>query len=53
MFTAPGITIPAENSVLGKEIAINPETGDNKATDISVLQMKSGQESFVEAQTVK
>jgi branched-chain amino acid transport system substrate-binding protein len=53
IFTAPGITIPADKSVLGKEIVIDPETGDTSAKDISVLQMKSGEESFVQAQAVQ
>jgi len=53
VFTAPGITIPADKSVLGKEIVIDPETGDTSAKDISVLQMKGGQETFVQAQAVE
>lgn len=53
VFTAPGISIPADKSVLGKEIVIDPESGDTSAKDVSVLQMKSGQESFVQAQAVE
>lgn len=53
VFTAPGITIPESESVLGKEIVIDPETGDTSAKDISVLQMKGGSETFVQAQAVE
>ena len=42
-----GITIPAEESVLGKEITIDPETGDIDNKDVTVLLMEDGQESLV------
>ena len=41
------ITIPADKSVIGKEIIIDPKTGDSNNKDISVLQMKSGVETLV------
>jgi branched-chain amino acid transport system substrate-binding protein len=53
VFTAPGINIPADKSVLGKEIQINPETGDTTSKDITVEQMKSGSETFVQIQPVE
>jgi branched-chain amino acid transport system substrate-binding protein len=53
IFTAPGISIPADKSVLGKDIVIDPATGDTSAKDISVLQMKGGAETFVQAQAVE
>jgi branched-chain amino acid transport system substrate-binding protein len=52
VFTAPGITIPEDKSVLGKEIVIDTATGDTLARDITVLQMKGGKEAFVQAQDV-
>jgi len=53
VFNAPGIKIAADKSVLGKEIVIDPATGDTSAKDISVLQMTDGKEAFVQAQAVE
>ena len=49
VFEGAGITIPADKAVLGKEITIDPATGDVNAKDISVLQMKDGKETFLKA----
>jgi branched-chain amino acid transport system substrate-binding protein len=45
------ITIPADQCVLGKEITIDPKTGDVNAKDVSVLIMKSNTETFLQAQS--
>jgi branched-chain amino acid transport system substrate-binding protein len=47
-----GIDIPADQSVLGKEIKIDPSTGDTNNKDISVLLMKGNKETFLKAQPV-
>ncbi len=47
MFSGEGITIPADKSVIGKEIKIDPATGDSNNKDISILQMTSGEEKLV------
>jgi branched-chain amino acid transport system substrate-binding protein len=47
-----GITIPADRSVIGKEVKIDPQTGDTSAKDISVLILKDKKETFVQAQPV-
>lgn len=52
IFAGAGITIPAEISALGKEIVIDPKTGDTSAKDISVLTEKAGAQVFVKAQPV-
>lgn len=52
VFEGEGITISAADSVLGKEVKIDPATGDVNAIDISVLQMTSGAEKFLKAQPV-
>ena len=52
VFSGEGITIPAATSAIGKEIKIDPATGDTSAIDISILQLKDGKESFVAAQPV-
>jgi branched-chain amino acid transport system substrate-binding protein len=36
VFTAPGVTIPADKAIVGKTIIIDPATGDVNAKDISV-----------------
>ena len=53
VFGSTPITIPADQSVLGKELIIDPKTGDVNAKDISVLLMKNHQETFLQAQSVK
>jgi branched-chain amino acid transport system substrate-binding protein len=47
-----GIDIPADQSMLGKEIKIDPKTGDTNNIDISVLFMKNHNEGFFKAQPV-
>ncbi|MGN6609541.1 MAG: branched-chain amino acid ABC transporter substrate-binding protein [Jatrophihabitans sp.] len=53
VFSGSGITIPQSDSVLGKELVIDPKTGDVNARDVSVLVMKNNQETFLQPQTVK
>src|SRR5262249_41206164 len=52
VFSGSGIDIPASQSVLGKEIKIDPQTGDTNNRDISILLMKNNQESYFKAQPV-
>jgi branched-chain amino acid transport system substrate-binding protein len=47
-----GITVPANQSVLGKELKIDPATGDVNAKDITVEVIKNGAETFLKAQSV-
>jgi branched-chain amino acid transport system substrate-binding protein len=53
VFSAGGITIPEAESVLGKEIKIDPETGDVNAIDISVEIIDHGVETFFKVQPVE
>jgi branched-chain amino acid transport system substrate-binding protein len=53
VFGTTPITIPADQSVLGKELVIDPKSGDVNAKDISVLVMKNNAETFLQAQSVK
>jgi branched-chain amino acid transport system substrate-binding protein len=53
VFSGAGIDIPADVSIIGKEITINPKTGDTNNKDISILQLKSGKETFIKAQPVE
>ena len=49
VFEGAGITIPASEAVLGKEMKVDPQTGDASAKDISVLIMKGNAETFHKA----
>jgi branched-chain amino acid transport system substrate-binding protein len=53
VFSGEGITIPKTESVTGKEIKIDPATGDTSAKDITVELVKGGQETFFKAQSVE
>jgi branched-chain amino acid transport system substrate-binding protein len=48
-----GIDIPAADAVLGKEIKIDPKTGDVNTIDIAVEQMKDNAEAFLKAWPVQ
>jgi branched-chain amino acid transport system substrate-binding protein len=52
VFEGSGIDIPAATSVLGKELKIDPATGDVNAKDISIEVIKGNEETFVKAQAV-
>ena len=47
VFSGEGITIPADKSVIGKEIKIDAASGDSNNKDISILQLTDGQEKLV------
>lgn len=53
VFSGDGITISKDASVTGKEIKIDPTTGDTSAKDITIEIVKGGAETFVKAQTVE
>jgi branched-chain amino acid transport system substrate-binding protein len=49
VFAGDGISIGASDSMLGKALKINPQTGDVDVKDISVLQMTNNAETFLKA----
>ena len=53
IFSGAGITIPANQSVLGKALTISTLSGDTLAKDITIEVVKGGQETTVKAWTVK
>ncbi|HUW77299.1 MAG TPA: branched-chain amino acid ABC transporter substrate-binding protein [Candidatus Nanopelagicaceae bacterium] len=53
VFSGSGITIPASESVLGKDISIDPLTGDVNARDITVEVIKNHVETTLQAWTVQ
>ena len=53
VFSGSGITIPAKQSVLGKELKISTLTGDTLAKDITIEVIKNNDETTLKAWTVK
>jgi branched-chain amino acid transport system substrate-binding protein len=49
VFEGAGVTIPAGSAILGKEIKIDPASGDVSAKDISVELVKDHKETFHKA----
>lgn len=52
VFSGTGISIPKAESVTGKDIVIDPKSGDTSAKDITVELVKGGKETFLKAQAV-
>ena len=53
VLSGEGITIPADQSVVGKEIKIDPTTGDTTALDLTIEIVKDGKETFFKSQTLQ
>ncbi|PWJ50626.1 amino acid/amide ABC transporter substrate-binding protein, HAAT family [Quadrisphaera granulorum] len=53
IFSGEGVTIPAADSVTGKEIKIDPKTGDTDARDVTIELVTGGKETFAKAQSVE
>jgi branched-chain amino acid transport system substrate-binding protein len=53
VFQGEGITIPADQSILGKEIKIDSQSGDTNNKDITVKVVKNKKETFMQAQPVE
>jgi branched-chain amino acid transport system substrate-binding protein len=53
VFTGAGITIPADQSILGKDVKIDPQTGDTGNKDITVEIIKDQKETTLKAQLVQ
>jgi branched-chain amino acid transport system substrate-binding protein len=49
VFSGDGVTIPADESAIGKELHIDPQTGDVNAKDISIEIVKGNAETFFKA----
>lgn len=49
VFEGAGITIAADTAIIGKQVSIDPATGDVSAKDISVELVKDGKETFFKA----
>jgi branched-chain amino acid transport system substrate-binding protein len=47
VFEGAGISFSANDAILGKELKIDPKSGDVSVRDISVLLMKENKESFL------
>jgi branched-chain amino acid transport system substrate-binding protein len=53
VFSGSGITIPADQSVIGKEFGVDPQTGDTTVRDMTIQLMKGNTETFFKAWPVK
>lgn len=53
IFSGAGITIPANESVLGKSVTIDPKSGDTNAIDITIEVIKGGAETTLTAWALK
>ncbi|MEN9324668.1 MAG: hypothetical protein RL414_422 [Actinomycetota bacterium] len=53
VFSGAGISIPAKQSVLGKELKISTLSGDTLAKDITIEVIKGGEETTLKSWTVK
>jgi len=53
VLSGEGITIAADQSVTGKEIKIDPASGDTTARDLTVEIVKDGKETFAKSQSVE
>ncbi len=53
VFNGSGITIPASESILGKDIKVDPASGDTGNKDITVEIIKDQKETFLKAQPVE
>ena len=53
VLSGSGITIPADQSVTGKEIKIDPATGDTSARDLTIEIVKDNKETFAKSQTIE
>lgn len=47
VFSGSGISIPADESAVGKTLTISPKTGDVDVLDISVINVKDNEEKFL------
>jgi branched-chain amino acid transport system substrate-binding protein len=52
IFSGAGVSITATDSVLGKEMKIDPATGDVNVKDITVELVKGNAETFLKAESV-
>jgi branched-chain amino acid transport system substrate-binding protein len=53
VFTGAGISLTADESVLGKATSIDPATGDTTAIDITIEVVKDKKETTLKAWTVQ
>jgi branched-chain amino acid transport system substrate-binding protein len=52
VFEGDGLSLPADQAVLGREITVDPRTGDCRSHDVTILQIDDRAEVFVTAKTV-
>jgi branched-chain amino acid transport system substrate-binding protein len=53
VLSGDGITIPADQSVLGTDIKIDPASGDTTAKVLTIEKVKGGKETFFKSQAIE
>jgi branched-chain amino acid transport system substrate-binding protein len=53
VFSGAGISIPASVSMVGRELAIDPTTGDTKLLDMTIEVVRNNQEEHHKAWPVR
>lgn len=52
VFDGDGISLTADRAFLGRPVAIDPATGDIEASDVTIEQIKDGDQAFVTTQAI-
>ena len=52
VFTAPGVSVPADRAILGRTCAIDPATGDVNLKDFAMNVVANGKENFYKTVTL-
>lgn len=52
IFGSTDLTVPAAESITGRDLTIDRATGDITSADISILQIRRGKETFVTGKTI-
>ena len=52
VFSGSGISIPANQSILGKEIKIDPANGDTNNRDLTIEVVKNNKENYFKSQSI-
>lgn len=51
VFEGDGITVPAQESAIGRQLRIDPATGDTTDREVSILKLTDGVETLVQSQS--
>jgi branched-chain amino acid transport system substrate-binding protein len=52
VFEGSGLSLPADRAILGRPVTVDPQTGDCRSHEVTILRVKDGTEAPVTTQTV-